>query len=123
MKESHLLDPRSSLSLSIQNRHKAIDLRLQEVGSKSSLHAQKKMPLVQRQGIARKALGKEERRRKEAIENGIILENPTNNKKVRKEERRQRSIGTPNVGRFKGGMLKLSKRDVAKIEGPKRRRK
>jgi hypothetical protein len=121
LKESHLLDPRSSLSLSVQNRHKALDLRLQEVGSKSSLDAQKKMPLVQRKGIARKALGKEVSRRKEAKENGIILENPTK-KKIKSHERRQRSIGAPNVGRFKGGMLKLSKRDVAEIEGPSRRR-
>lgn len=122
LKESHLLDPQSTLSLSVQNRHKALDLRLQEVGSKSSIHAQRKMPMAQRKGIAQKALGREERRRKEAKQNGIVLEAPAK-RKLKSEGRRQRSIGTPNVGRFKGGMLTLSKRDVATIEGPKRRRK
>ena len=78
--------------------------------------------MAQRKGIAHKARGKEERRRQEAKQNGIILEAPAK-RKLNKEGKRQRSIGTPSVGRFQGGMLKLSKRDVAKIVGPKKRRK
>lgn len=76
---------------------------------------------------------KEERRRKEAKQNGIILEVPAANSnakgkkapgKGKGKKRRERSVGTPSVGHFERGMLKLSKRDVAKIEGgPKRRRK
>lgn len=67
-----------------------------------------------------KATEREGKRRREAKENGIVLE------KVKKavttgEPRRERSIGAPGVGRFSGGMLKLSKRDVASIEGPKRK--
>lgn len=122
LRESHLLDPQSTLSLSVQNRHKALDLRLQEAGSRFSIHAQRKMPMAQRKGIAEKARGREERRRQEAKQNGIILEVAAK-RKSKKEGKRQRSIGTPSVGRFQKGMLKLSKRDVAEIEGPKRRRK
>ena len=116
LKESHLLDPKASLSLSVQNRHKALDLRFQEVGSKSSIYAQRNMPFSQRKGIARKAAGREERRRRDAKENGIILEKASRGKTERLAKR-QRAIGTPSVGTFKGGMLTLSKKDVAEIEG------
>ncbi len=72
-----------------------------------------------RRGITAKATSKEEQRRREAKENGIILERVA---KVGKTAggRRERSVGTPGVGKFQGGMLKLSKRDVASIEGPKK---
>jgi hypothetical protein len=85
------------------------------------MNAQRKMPLAQRKGIAQTALRKETRRRKEAKENGIILETPRK-REVRKDGKRQRSIGNPTVGKFKGGMLKLSQKDVAAIEGPRRAR-
>ncbi|KAL8796460.1 MAG: hypothetical protein Q9195_001134 [Heterodermia aff. obscurata] len=117
LKESHLLESRSALSVSGRNRHKAVDMRLQDLGSKTSLYAQPKMPLSHRRGIAAKSTEKEEARRREAQENGIILEKAAKAKKGN-EARRQRSIGAPTVGRFQGGMLKLSKRDVANIQGP-----
>ncbi|KAG9692270.1 hypothetical protein KCU95_g7383, partial [Aureobasidium melanogenum] len=126
LKESHLLDA-SSLSTdpSGKNRHKATDLRLLELGSKTSIFAQKDMPRHHRVGIQKKKENKEIERRREAKENGIILE------RVRKEgtdgkgggfgggNKRERGIGNPSVGRFSGGTLKLSKRDVAGITGPK----
>jgi hypothetical protein len=72
-----------------------------------------------RKGLVKKAQYKEEKRRKEAKEAGIVLER---RKGVRKErERRERGVGGPTVGRFKGGMLMLSKKDVASIEGRKER--
>ena len=118
LKESHLLDPQSTLSHSGQNRHKALDLRLQDMGSKTSVFAQQKMPLAQRKGITAKATERDKLRRREAQENGIILEKGA---KSRKDDRlRQRGIGAPSVGKFQGGMLKLSKKDVAEIEGPKK---
>ena len=41
-------------------------------------------------------------------------------KRVKKfEGKREKSIGGPMVGKYKGGMLTLSKRDVRSIEGPK----
>ena len=94
-------------------------MRLQELGSKTSLYAQPKMPLSHRRGIVARSIEKEEARRREAQENGIILEKAA---KARKgsEARRQRSIGAPTVGRFQGGVLKLSKRDVANIQGPRK---
>lgn len=88
------------------------------MGSKTSIYSQQNMPRAQRKGIAAKAAGKEESRRRQAQENGIILEKATKGGK-RAAVKRQRGIGAPSVGRFEGGMLKLSKKDVAEIEGPK----
>lgn len=120
LKESHLLDHKSPSSPYGQNRHKAIDLRLQELGTKSSLYHQRNMPMSQRKGIAAKASGREESRRKEAKENGVILARATKGKKDIIDTKRQRGIGAPSVGRFKGGMLTLSKRDVIEIQGRKK---
>ncbi|KAJ9662959.1 pre-rRNA processing and 40S ribosomal subunit assembly [Coniosporium apollinis] len=119
LKESHLLDSTTSYSPSGSNRHKATDIRLQSLGSKSSIHVQEKMPMSHRRGITAKATSKEEQRRREAKENGVILERAV---KVQRTTggRRERGVGTPGVGKFRGGMLKLSKRDVASIEGPKK---
>ena len=89
------------------------------MGSKTSVFAQQKMPLAQRKGIAAKATEREETRRREAQENGIILEKVAKRKRKDGSER-QRGIGGPGVGKFQGGMLKLSKKDVAKIEGPRK---
>jgi len=123
--ESHLLDPVSGgggvrdLELTGKNRHKALDLRFQALGSATSIYKQEKMPMSHRKGIVKKAQYREEKRRKEAKESGIVLER---RKGVRKErERRERGVGGPTVGRFKGGMLMLSKKDVANIEGQKDR--
>ena len=77
------------------------------------------MPLSQRRGIARKVAEKEESRRRDAKENGIILEKAIK-KRSGGDARRQRGIGAPSVGRFKGGTLKLSKQDVREIQGPKK---
>lgn len=119
LKESHLLDPQSSLSHTGQNRHKVLDLRLQDMGSKSSIFKQEKMPLAQRKGILAKAADREDSRRRTAQENGIILERAFKGK-GKDDGKRQRGIGAPSVGKFQGGMLKLSKKDVAEIEGPKK---
>ena len=77
------------------------------------------MPLSQRRGIARKVAEKEESRRRDAKENGIILDKVVK-RKSGGDARRQRGIGAPSVGRFKGGMLKLSKQDVLEIQGPRK---
>lgn len=119
LKESHLLESQSAVLLSGRHRHKAVDMRLQDLGSKTSLYAQQKMPMSHRKGITAKAAEHEETRRREAQENGIILEKADKVKKG-SEARRQRSIGAPTVGKFQGGMLKLSKKDVADIQGPKK---
>jgi hypothetical protein len=115
--ESHLLDSSSSLTLSGNNRHKAVDLRLQALGSKSSILTQDKMPMSHRKGIIVKQSERENRRRKEARENGIILETVKGSTKRQREGKRDRGIGGPGVGKFSGGTLRLSKKDIVNIEG------
>ncbi|OCL09118.1 hypothetical protein AOQ84DRAFT_431443 [Glonium stellatum] len=118
LRESHLLDTStstSSLALSGTNRHKALDMRLQSLGSKASILTQEKMPMSHRKGIQAKALQREERRRREAKENGIILEAAIKMKGG--ERKRERGVGGPGVGKFKGGTLSLSKKDIESIQG------
>ncbi|KAL8687517.1 MAG: hypothetical protein Q9218_006334 [Villophora microphyllina] len=119
LKESHLLEPASSTAPSGQNRHKALDLRQQVLGSKSSVFSQQRMPLAQRKGIRAKAVERDEGRRREAKENGIILEKVAKSKA--NGPKRERGIEAPSVGKFSRGMLTLSKKDVASIVGPRKR--
>ncbi len=77
------------------------------------------MPWTQRKGIVAKSAEKDDTRRRQAQENGVILEKAVKGKS-KDSSKRQRGIGAPNVGKFQGGMLKLSKKDVADIEGPKK---
>ncbi|KAI6715992.1 hypothetical protein PZA11_002374 [Diplocarpon coronariae] len=117
--ESHLLDS-SNPTLSSNTRHKATDLRLQALGSKTSILNQEKMPMSHRKGIISKQVAKEAKRRHEARENGIILEKAQMGTKKSCARKRDRGIGAPGVGRFSGGTLTLSKKDIYEIEGPKR---
>ena len=124
LSESHLLDRAGNgaadLDPSGKTRHKALDLRFQSLGSSASIFKQEKMPMSHRKGMANKARSREENRQKEAKEAGIVLERK---QIIRKErERRERGVGGPSVGKLRGGLLQLSKRDVADIEGPKHRR-
>ncbi|KAK2742428.1 hypothetical protein FQN55_007866 [Onygenales sp. PD_40] len=123
LKESHLLESADDLNPTGSKRHRALDLRMQSIGAKTSLYTQAKMPMTHRKGIISKATKKEDTRRREARENGIILEKPTVTAKDRekKQARRERGIGGPSVGKFAGGTLRLSKRDVAAIQGPRKK--
>ncbi|KAI1433951.1 hypothetical protein GGR50DRAFT_451902 [Xylaria sp. CBS 124048] len=108
-----------------RNRHLATDLRLVALGSKSSIHKQAKMPMSFRKGIQAAAEGRESKRRREAKENGIVLERPGLGSKKGAKGRRtgpSRDIDAPAVGRLSNGMLKLSKKDIASIEsgGPRK---
>lgn len=93
---------------------------MQSLGAKTSLYKQQNMPDSHRRGIKAKAAAKEEKRRKEAKENGIILEKPA---KVNKSSagRRDRGIGGSSIGKFSGGTLNLSKQDLHVMQGPKGR--
>lgn len=124
--ESHLIQSgQDSLSHTGKAHHKATDLRLQALGAKTSVFTQAKMPLSHRKGMLKKSAEKEDKRRSEARENGIILERikggKGSGKERRPQDRRERGVGAPAVGRFEGGTLKISKRDVYEIEGPKKR--
>ncbi|KAJ6021415.1 hypothetical protein N7540_006919 [Penicillium herquei] len=112
LRESHLLEDASDLDPTGKNRLKALDLRMQSLGAKTSLYSQK-MPSSHRKGIKAKAASKESKRRLEAKENGIILERPS---KVTKSSsgsgKRDRGIGGSSIGKFSGGTLNLSKQDL-----------
>ncbi len=94
-------------------RQKVIDLRLRSLGSKSSILEQETMPMSHRKGIIAKACQRDDRRRRKAKDNGVILTTVTWKKK--RQGKRVRSVGGPAVGKFKGGTLKLSRKDVAEI--------
>ncbi|KAK1250080.1 hypothetical protein MKX08_010083 [Trichoderma sp. CBMAI-0020] len=137
--ESHLLQTNRPLSLSAalsttstpgsepkafasgRVRQKALDLRIQALGSKTSIHKQEKMPMHMRKGITAAAVEREAKRRREAKESGVILERETGKKKTAKRDRRGGGGGGggfgPAVGRLKGAELRISERDVKKIEG------
>jgi hypothetical protein len=119
--ESHLLDSSSSTDISGVNRHKATDLRLQSLGAKTSILRQEKMPMSHRKGIISKQSEREEKRRREARENGIILEKVRGGTKGQKQGRRDRGVGGPGVGKFSGGTLRLSRKDIFDIEGPRQK--
>lgn len=93
---------------------------MQALGAKASLYQQQKMPSAHRQGIKAKAASKEEKRRREAKENGIILEKPTAKLSKASKGRRERGVGNPSIGKFSGGTLNLGKRDLMAVQGPKR---
>ncbi|ETI22979.1 hypothetical protein G647_04775 [Cladophialophora carrionii CBS 160.54] len=116
LKESHLLEQAKASSTLGSHRHKALDMRLQSLGSKGSVFHQEKMPMAHRRGILAKAAAREKGRRKEASENGIILEKAVAKSRT-KELRRERAVDVPAVGKFRGGTLMLSKRDVLDIQG------
>jgi hypothetical protein len=71
-----------------------------------------------RKGMEAAKLKREQKRRKEAKETDTVLEKPM--KKIKERKTRDRGLG-PSVGRFKGGALVLSKRDVREIQGEPRR--
>lgn len=75
-----------------------------------------------RKGITAAAVDREAKRRREAKESGVILERETGKKKTTKRDRRGGGGGGgggfgPAVGRLKGAELRISERDVKKIEG------
>lgn len=91
-------------------RHKLTDLHVQSLGAKKSIFTQKSMPMSHRKGISAKTKMRDDKRRAEAKENGITLEKE---QKVRKSVgKRDRGVGAPSVGKFKGGTLTLSKKDL-----------
>ncbi|KAI0104896.1 hypothetical protein F4776DRAFT_481530 [Hypoxylon sp. NC0597] len=126
LSESHLFSGpghnEGSMEHAGRNRHLATDLRLSALGSKTSIYKQAKMPMAHRKGINAAAATREAKRRKEARENGIILERPASGtvKGKSKMRKRERAVDAPAVGKLRNGMLQLSKRDIAEIQGSDR---
>ncbi|KAI4618743.1 hypothetical protein J4E80_005347 [Alternaria sp. BMP 0032] len=123
LRESHLLSASSSgtstptLVATGAARHKSQDLHLQALGAKGSIFTQKKMPMAQRKHMIDKARTTEEKRRADAKEAGIVLERENRVVKKGPEKKRERGVGGPSIGRFRGGTLSLSKKDVEGITG------
>jgi len=80
------------------------------------------MPMGMRKGINHAAVTREDKRRREAKENGIILEREA--KKVKgggvKKRRSERPVDLPGVGKLRGAELRITERDVRAIEGFKK---
>ncbi|KAK8022320.1 hypothetical protein PG993_013087 [Apiospora rasikravindrae] len=141
--ESHLFDSTfganakgTGIEHEGRNRHKATDLRLASLGSKDSIYKQAKMPMSHRKGIIAAAEKREEKRRREARENGIVLERATTGvhegwtglkgKKSKSSSsgggaggsrKREAAVDAPAVGKLRNGLLQLSKKDIREIEG------
>ncbi|MCJ1351285.1 MAG: hypothetical protein MMC33_001269 [Icmadophila ericetorum] len=128
LSESHLLSPpttaTSTSTPSSTNHSKTLSLRLSSLTSTAAASSEtttQKMPLAHRKGIIAKKKEREERRRKEARENGIVLEVERRggmDGEGKGKGKRERGIGGPSVGKFKGGVLHLSERDLRSIQGP-----
>lgn len=89
---------------------------MQSIGAKSSLYDQK-MPSAHRKGMKAKTSAKDEKRRREAKENGVILEKPAPKSNPTSTKRRERGVGGSSIGKFTGGTLNLSQRDYNSITG------
>lgn len=122
LKESHLFERGNSSTADTTatgvQRHRATDLRIQNLGARGSLFEQDKMPMSHRKGIEGKKRSREAKRRLEAKENGIILENKQ--RTSMSTGKRDKGVDAPGLGRFRGGTLKLSKSDIAGMQGPGR---
>ncbi|KAK3295937.1 uncharacterized protein B0H64DRAFT_159442 [Chaetomium fimeti] len=95
---------------------KTTDMRVQALGAKQSILSQSKMPMSMRKGIVGAAAVKEDKRRREARENGIILEREAKKPKITKKKGRgERPVDLPGVGRMKGAELRVSAREARDI--------
>lgn len=115
-----------------RTRKLTTDLRLQKLGSKGSIFTQQKMPMGMRKGINTAKQDREDKRRREAKENGIILETAQKKDggKKRSKGRGDVAVDMPGMGKFRNGELRLSTREVKAVEmagkrfdGGKKRRK
>ncbi|KAL5604450.1 hypothetical protein BROUX41_002420 [Berkeleyomyces rouxiae] len=109
-------------------RRKTTDMRVQALHhSAGSTLTQANVPMHIRKGRAAAQASREDKRRRQARENGIILERKGGDAEG-SAKRRKKSGGSgagprvdmPGVGRMNGAELRISERDVKSIEGPRR---
>lgn len=74
--------------------------------------------MAMRKGIASAKKGREDRRRREASENGIVLERKGGSVGPKDNKRRRggAAVDMPGIGRMKGAELSLSERDIQSME-------
>ncbi|KAK6342049.1 hypothetical protein TWF730_001531 [Orbilia blumenaviensis] len=120
--ESHLLDHKTLTHSTPKNRHKAIESRIVSLGG-NPLKSGGNIPIAIQKGMKAKQRLKEEKFKREAKENGIVVDKESKRAKERRKnkERQERrrgegrdaGVGHAKVGKFRGGELRLSRRDVA----------
>ncbi|KAK3375126.1 hypothetical protein B0H63DRAFT_268128 [Podospora didyma] len=99
-----------------RTRRITTELRVQALGAKQSLLTQSKMPMSMRKGISTAVTSREVKRRREAKENGIILERESKKPaKPAKKKRSERPVDMPGVGRMRGAELRISAREAQAI--------
>ncbi|KAK3357395.1 hypothetical protein B0T25DRAFT_156988 [Lasiosphaeria hispida] len=114
-----------------RTRLRTTDMRIQALGAKGSALAQAKMPMSMRKGILQSAETREDKRRREARENGIVLERepssgssggPAAKKKKKKKRSDERPVDMPSVGKMRGAELRISAFEARSIasEGSRR---
>ncbi|KKA29272.1 hypothetical protein TD95_005460 [Thielaviopsis punctulata] len=135
LNESHLLaEPTARLHV-VSNtnkpfsagklRVKTTDMRIQALHhSAGSSLVQQNIPMNIRKGRHAAQAAREEKRRRDARENGVVLErkgvDPAAKKRRRTGDYAGPRVDMPGVGRMSGAELRISDRDVRNIEGPKR---
>ncbi|KAK0711220.1 hypothetical protein B0H67DRAFT_555235 [Lasiosphaeris hirsuta] len=94
-----------------RTRLKTTDMRIQALGAKGSALTQAKMPMSMRKGITKTAETREETRRREARQNGIVLERERSSAPAAKKKKRSasdRPVDMPGVGKMRGAELRIS---------------
>jgi hypothetical protein len=83
-----------------------------------SERAKQRMGMSMRKGILAAEATREAKRRREARENGIVLERETKGRGRRKHrDGGGGAVDLPAVGRMRGAELRLSSRDIKSVEG------
>ncbi|KAK6502409.1 hypothetical protein TWF506_002990 [Arthrobotrys conoides] len=121
--ESHLLDSTLSHSTA-KNRHKAIEARIVALGGQP-LKQKGNIPMAIQKGMKAKQKLIAEKVKREAKENGVIMDKESKRAKERRKnkerqtrrrgEGRDAGVGHSKIGKFRGGELRLSRRDVASM--------
>lgn len=95
------------------------------LGAKGSVLEQEKMPMNMRKGINKAAETYEQKRRREARENGIILEKASGKTKSGSSSRGgkrsggnggDRAVDMPGIGKMRGAQLTISAREIRSME-------
>ncbi|CCC12053.1 unnamed protein product [Sordaria macrospora k-hell] len=105
-------------------RKKTTDMRMQALGAKGSVLEQEKMPMNMRKGINKAAETYEQKRRREARENGVILEKASGKggksggggRGGGKKRGGDRAVDMPGIGKMRGAQLTISAREIRSME-------
>ena len=111
LRESDLFSSSTSKKKPEKLHHLTLDSRIEHLGGRKE--AAPKVPVKIRKGIEGAKRKKEEKVEREAKEAGIVT--PIKKQKEKRKERERGLRTGASVGKFRGGMLKLSERDIQRI--------